>query len=619
MEILIENNQILSPNGNNTDEFAANEQKQQDSDSELEAIGGKILLRCLNIIRNIERIESENAFDEVCKLLFMTILLEKKQIEDIIYQGKKYNFGIIQPFFEEAKKLDSYDIFDMSDTIKSQEETCLHVLSELKYLDWSNLSGNMKGVIFDNFFINVSKNVYGQISTPSSIADYMVDILDPKLGESICDPCCGIGSFLLKSYQHLKNENTECIYGIDNNENTVKYAKMRLFLYNVKGVTVYKGNGLFDANEIIKNKFDVVFATPPFREKIENNNEIYQEYAFRHKRKETMFLERCLNLLRPGGRMGIVLEDGVFAIPQFDQLKNYIESKAKILNITSLPTGAFLPFTSIKTTIIFLQKFKENETNAKDYKISFADIEQVGISIRNKPTHNQLVSLAKEYKNLQNNPTINNLNLLKETNKKLIKNWNVSYLTNIDIQRNDKFDYVKLSNLIVKINTVITIDDQEEYQRVTVRYNNDVILRDKVLGSDIGTKRQYRISKGQFIVSKFGANKGALGIVPDELDNAIVTSDFLTYNIDHNQILPEYLVLILSTSEFQSYFSDLTTGSVMKRLKESLFLNTEIPLPTLVEQNQFVKRIIDLKNKIKESQEELEKELNLFKTTLLES
>lgn len=623
MEVLIDNSKILSPNGNNGTASVSNERVQQLSDSDLIAMRVKGLMRCLNIVRNLERLEPENAFDEVCKLLFICTLLEKKDLEQIMQKSDEYE---LQDFFSRAKKFDTYNIYEKLDAINLSVKTYPSVLTELDYLDWANIALNERGQIFDNFFINVSKNVYGLISTPSTIVNYMVDILDPQIGEKICDPCCGIGSFLLKSSQHLKTGNTEYIYGVDNNEKTVKYAKMRLLLYQAKGITVYKDNGLLDTHEIIKNKFDVVFATPPFGVRIEKNGEIeqeynekYREYTLRHKRIETMFIERCLNLLKPGGRMGIVLGEGVFAIEAFAQIRNYIESKAQILNITSLPTGAFLPFSSIKTTIIFLRKFAENEYKPKDYKVSFADIEEVGVSLRNKPTPNQLILLAKEYKNSQNNPTIGNQTLLKKTNKNLMKNWSVGYLTNIDIKRNEKFDYVKLSALLFKNNSAITIDNEEEYQRVTVRYNNAVILRDKKFGSNIGTKRQFRISKGQLIVSKFGANSGAIGIVPNELDNAIVTSDFLTFDIDHNKILPEYLVLILSLSEFKSYFSELTTGSVMKRLNESLFLNTEIPLPSKGEQTRFVEKIIDLKNKIKESHKELEKELNLFKTNLLES
>lgn len=263
---------------------------------------------------------------------------------------------------------------------------------------------------------------------------------------------------------------------------------------------------------------------------------------------------------------------------------------------------------------------KEKES-LKEYKVLFADIKEVGVASRgNKSTNNELILLVKEYKNTLINSEIGHQSLLKETqfdNK--MSNWNMHYLISIDIERNRKYNYQKLSSFLVKNTNTIKINDSEEYKRVTVKFNNEVILRDKIMGIDIGTKRQFRIAKNQLIVAKIGANNGALGIVSDELDNAIVTADFLTYTINDNTILPEYLVLLLSDKRFSNYFLESSTGSVMRRLNEDLFLNIEIPVPPLSEQIKLSKKIIDLRKQIERLTKELSEEEAIFKNTLFES
>ena len=166
----------------------------------------------------------------------------------------------------------------------------------------------------------------------------------------------------------------------------------------------------------------------------------------------------------------------------------------------------------------------------------------------------------------------------------------------------------------------IKVEESETYKRVTVKLNdNGVILRDIVKGEEIGTKRQIRISKGQLIVAKIGASRGAIGIVPDELDEAIVTQDFLTYTIDTQLVLPNYLGLLLSTKVFTKYLEKLNRGSIIERLDENLFLNMEIPLPSLAEQAALCQKIIHLKQTLAQTINELDTEKQKFENALFEN
>ena len=610
----------------------------------------KILLQCYDIVWQFDNLRKGRAFDEICKIILV------KTFKDEIPEGEiahLCNKGIktedeLKYLFEITKSQQDYPIFNEKDTINLKPQTFREVLNALDRID-AEVFKRIKGQFFETFLNMLFKDELFQMWTPPHIVDYMVNILNPQNGETICDPCSGYGNFLIKSYEYIKktiNKSNISLYGSDINYETVKIAKMNMFMHEIKNFTMQEHDGLLNTNEITENKFDVVFAHPPFLLRTYNNADYrYENYFSRnYKTNDILFVERSLNLLKPGGRMGIILIENILDGHNqgYEQFRHFIQSQAKIIKITSLPVNTFSPFTSVKTSIVFFQKFTVSEKIKHDfiyqsringikgdissnsevnYNLFYADIKDTGINPRGhyKPDNNQLILLAKEYQQALNGASIANLTLLKQANYAQIANWSVSYLKNIVFKRNNKYHYVKLRDLMSKNMEYIRIEDTIEYKRVRVRlYDNGVELRDKVKGEEIGTKRQIRVSKGQFIVAKIGASSGGIGIVPDLLDKAIVTPDFLTYNIDA-RIRPDYLGLLLSTHVFRDYLEELNMGSVIKRLNEDLFLNIEIPLPSLEEQEALCQKIVNLKRILEQTVSELASEKQNFENTLFEN
>jgi len=185
--------------------------------------------------------------------------------------------------------------------------------------------------------------------------------------------------------------------------------------------------------------------------------------------------------------------------------------------------------------------------------------------------------------------------LLKFINFKQLHNWSVQNLSENNFNYNQKYNLVKISSFLKRDKTLINIDDDTTYKRVTIRTKNQgVSIRDTEIGKNIGTKKQYIIKKGQFLLSKIDARNGAFGIATDELNGAIITADFFAYNIDKTKIEPYFLSLITTTKQFIQFAQNSSTGTTNRqRLNEELFLNVEIPLPTLDEQNELIR---DLQN-----------------------
>ena len=144
-----------------------------------------------------------------------------------------------------------------------------------------------------------------------------------------------------------------------------------------------------------------------------------------------------------------------------------------------------------------------------------------------------------------------------------------------------KFPLVPLSAILRRIKEPISIEDGVLYKRITVRNNGrGVVQRDELHGREIGTKRQFVAHAGQFIISRIDARNGAFGIVPTELEGAVVTNDFWLFEVKN--ALPEYLMLILSSERFQQYWQAQSSGTTNRqRVSESDFEDSKISLPSI--------------------------------------
>lgn len=156
---------------------------------------------------------------------------------------------------------------------------------------------------------------------------------------------------------------------------------------------------------------------------------------------------------------------------------------------------------------------------------------------------------------------------------------------------------VKIGSFLKRNTDRIEVQDDVLYKRITVKINNGgVYLRDEVKGISIGTKRQTVVKSGQFIVSKIDARNGAFGIIPEELDGAIVTQDFPVFDVDNSKVLTQFLVLVSTTPTFIEFAKSCSSGTTnRKRMDVEEFLEQFIPLPSLHEQ----KKILDSYNQKK--------------------
>lgn len=178
-------------------------------------------------------------------------------------------------------------------------------------------------------------------------------------------------------------------------------------------------------------------------------------------------------------------------------------------------------------------------------------------------------------------------------NYKDIPNWSVQYADDEDLGFTKKYPMARIGAFLVKSKDIIEVEDDVEYKQVTIKINNGGVVPrnngEAILGSKIGTKRQHVVHTGQFIMSKIDARNGAYGIVPTELEGAIVTNDFPVFDVDTSKIIPQFLVLVSTTEKFVEFARKCSSGTTnRKRIDIEAFLNQQIPLPSIGEQEEIL-------------------------------
>ena len=172
----------------------------------------------------------------------------------------------------------------------------------------------------------------------------------------------------------------------------------------------------------------------------------------------------------------------------------------------------------------------------------------------------------------------------------------------------------RIGDILTRNKTRVTVEDGTRYKQVTIRTNyKGVVLRGVQDGSTIGTKEQFRVSAGQFILSRIDARSGAFGIISDELEGAIVTNDFLAFDINENEVEIEFFNVFLQSPIFLEACIRASRGNTnRKRVDENFFLNYEVNLPSFQDQSQLIKRINKARADIATAQHEITRQQSLL-------
>ena len=244
------------------------------------------------------------------------------------------------------------------------------VIEMISSENWYMMEGDFKGAIYEAILEKNGqdkKSGAGQYFTPRALIKAMVDVVDPKITETVADPACGTGGFLLAAYEHMKPQSREiakqtflknnAFFGADNTPLVVTLASMNLYLHDIGTAKspIICQDSLIDKSD---KMFDVVLANPPFGTRPQGSVEVYANRPEFVKTSDNQvnFLQHIMSIVKTGGRVGVVLPDNVLTDGNATaKVREKLLKGFNLHTILRLPTGIFYA-NGVKTNVLFFEK-----------------------------------------------------------------------------------------------------------------------------------------------------------------------------------------------------------------------------------------------------------------------
>ena len=487
-----------------------------------------------------------------------------------------------------------------------------------------------------------SQGEAGQFRTPRHIIDFIVAAVAPKKGETICDPACGTAGFLISAFKFMMNENKENpltpderknlmdhIVGYDISPDMVRLSKVNLYLHGFPNPTISEYDTL-SSEEKWDDSFDVILANPPFMSP-KGGIIPHKRFSVQANRSEVLFVDYILEHLRPNGRAGIIVPEGII----FQSATAYKALRKLLLEdglsvVVSLPAGVFNPYSPVKTSILLF----DSALSKKTKEILFLKIQNDGFDLgaqRREIAKNDLplsLAIIKKYKNaikygedfkLDENET----QIAHLVSKNKIAGSGDYNLTGdrykLEIGFTDmKWPMVKLGDVILDMKDGGTPPRKNpEYFCGDICWCVVKDIKSEIYDTaeklnEVGLKNSSaKVWPIDSIIISLGATIGNIGItrVPTATKQGL--SGIV---VDKNKILPEFLAMILKSKK--EYIKSLATGVTIKEVRPSRLKELFIfPLPPLEIQREIVEQI-EVKQKAIEAAkaviENLERERRYF-------
>ncbi len=322
----------------------------------------------------------------------------------------------------------------------------------------------------------------GQFRTPRHIIKMMVELVDPKIGDRICDPACGTAGFLVNSYEHILKSNTskdliktdeegeeynfkadklsniqwqllkeETLHGFDIDPTMVRISLMNLMMHGIDNPQIKQLNTLSTRYDEA-NAYDIILANPPFKGSIDES-ELSKNFTISTKKTEILFLELMFNLLNTGGKCGVIVPDGILFgnSNAHKKIRELLLTKCRLDAVISMPPGVFKPYAGVSTAVLIFTKGEPTK------KVWFYDMEADGYTLDDKRTpidkKGDIPDIIKKFKQ-------------KDKEKFEDRKAKCFYVPIEEIQKND-YD--------------LSITKYQEIEHEEIKYEDPKIIKKKIL------------------------------------------------------------------------------------------------------------------------------------------
>lgn len=317
-------------------------------------------------------------------LLFLKMDAESEEIfseESAIPSGYQWKdlidldgFELVNQYEKTLKQLSAQD--NLIGTIYTKAQNKIDkpvylkkVITMINEEQWLVMDGDVKGAIYESILEKNGqdkKSGAGQYFTPRPLIKAIVDCIRPQIGETVCDPACGTGGFLLAAYDYMKEQsfniakinflNNEALHGVDNTPLVVTLASMNLYLHGIgtdRSPVVCEDSLEKEPSTMV----DVILANPPFGTRPAGSVDINrQDFYVETKNNQLNFLQHMMLMLKTGGRAAVVLPDNVlFEGGAGETIRKRLLTDFNLHTILRLPTGIFYA-QGVKANVLFFTK-----------------------------------------------------------------------------------------------------------------------------------------------------------------------------------------------------------------------------------------------------------------------
>ena len=611
--------------------------------------------KILDYLWSNEEITTDDAFQELNKILLAKFVDEMMPGPEYFFritpeearaveEGKKLKIRFlerIQCLFQKTRK--KYpELFEKEQKIRMGPKSLAYIVSLLQPYSLLKISENERAEIHQKLIAPTFKRARGLYYTPSQIAEFIIEMLDPKKTDKIIDPACGTGSFLIKFLQKIwdtidKNQYLAVgqknrmklsiaqnnIFGIDVNEKMVQIAKMNMIVFGNGHEGINCADALADLEEFLDQYgFDIVVTDPPLGLKIENSK-ILERYDLAKGRKSqdatVLFLERCIQLARSKGKIAIIVPDRILTNVSMNYVRKYLRENAEIQAIISLPTIPFAPYSSMKTSVLLLEKKSIPGKDVHDYQVFMAIADNIGYEKTGKPGKNDLFLILEKYRQFQRSKK------LRKKEKPLIFQVKSTQLEKrLDVKYYDP-EYFKLwamlgEHVLKRLGDLAEIvkgisipaskyrDEGLPYIRISNFARGGLDLSEAVRISGKGLKNIARaqLQGGEILISITGTI-GKVAIVPEYAKGAIASSDIAIIKPRVSTISTFYLYHILASDLVEEQIKRVTMGQVIPRINLADLRSILIPIFPQSRQKEIEHEVKTLLAKMTELQMEQER------------
>lgn len=610
----------------------------------------KELIRIFDEANNMLRGEGLRAgierFGEFANILFLKLISESEQIKKESGIQTKFDIScswdsikkipssarieyINNTVYDRLNALYSTDIFT---PLQIRDESILkEIMDKLDPLMLTDVDSDVKGDAFE-YFLKAStstKNDLGEYFTPRHIVKTMVRLVNPQIGETIYDPFCGTGGFLIESFRHIYNNmaRTEAnlktlrektVYGHEIT-NTARITKMNMILAGdghsniemkdslanpIDGTSTYA-----DENGVVHhNGFDIVLANMPYSQKTKHGN----LYDLPSTNGDSICVQHCMkaiNSTSENGRMALVVPEGFLFRKDLTKTREYLLENCQLQSIISLPQGVFLPYTGVKTDIIYAtkvnQKIKASERR-KDFW--YFEVKSDGYTLdnhRRKLDAPSDLGKYEEYRKFDKDQIEDMLKVGFEIIplEKVRKNSNIlvggRYRT---FKTVSKFEVVNFAD-IAKITRGV---NYQRTQQTTYRTSNIILPADNIsLSGELTIQKEIfvdetvtlsddkRLKRNDIFICMSSGSKEHIGKVAfiDQDTNYYAGGFMGIIRTNPQYCMSKYLYFYLLASEkYREEIKLLTQGANINNISSTINSIT-IPLPPIEVQQQIISEL----------------------------